>query len=58
MGPSCVFCGSCEPQNHMVDPFVVHVFFLVHMVDPFVVYVFFLVHMNHKWVHHVFLWFT
>jgi hypothetical protein len=25
MGPSCVFLGSCEPQKHMVDPFVVHV---------------------------------
>ena len=25
MSPPCVFCGSHEPENHMVDPFVVYV---------------------------------
>ncbi len=35
--------GSHEPQFHMVDQFVVHVFFVVHI--------------NHKWFHHVDLWF-
>ena len=57
MGPPCVFCGSHEPQIHMVDPFVVYVNHKKHMNHKRILHVFFVVHVNHKitwWTH---LWF-
>jgi hypothetical protein len=42
----------------MVEENVVHVNHKKHMMDPFVVHVFFVVHVNHKRVHQCFLWFT
>ncbi len=39
----------------MVDGNVVYVNHKNHMVDPFVVHVFFVVCINHKRVHHMFL---
>ena len=46
--PPCVVCDLHEPQNHTVEANVVYVNHQKYMVDPFVVHVFFVVHMNHK----------
>ena len=48
-------CGLCEPQKHMVDPFVVYVNHKKHMNHKNVHHVFVVVHMNHVYPFHVFL---
>ncbi len=42
------FCGLCEPQKNMVDPFVVHVFFVVDVNHVCLHHVVVVVHVNHK----------